>query len=130
MSRIIADYFARLMETEGGFTFDPATKGPVTKGYAVAVRPPSGKDWRSFEPGSLTGEDIARFVFDYFGMLASESGTRRGARLVVGGWRAEDRDALDIVRVYDSRERALWQAKAAKQDAIFDLSAGEEIEVR
>lgn len=121
-------HLAGLMKSAGGFTHDLASGTEPVKGYSVGVPAPGGKDWRTLPHGSTSSADLAKFARDFKDELSKPN---RG----IGGWSnhnpewGEVRDALDVVEVHQDKGAALKAARKAGQDAIYDLSAGEEIPV-
>lgn len=118
-------HLAGLMKAEGGFTHVVGTgETNPSKGIAVGIPSPDGKDWQRLEHGKTTPEDIRQFVNAHKDEL-SQPGR------AVGGWSNGDpaegdvRDALDIVQVANSPEEAYGLAKKGNQDGVFDLGKGE-----
>jgi hypothetical protein len=109
---------------DGGFTHINGIE--PTKGYAVGIPSPTGKDWRTLPYGTTTAADIEAFARDFADELSKPN---RG----IGGWSnhnpewGEVRDALDIVEVHPDVVEAAAAAKAAGQDALYNIEAGEEL---
>lgn len=120
-------HLAGRMKSHGGFT-SMATGEEATSGFSVGIGSSDGKDWERLPHGATTAAHLRGFAAKHAAELAKPN---RG----IGGWSNSNpdwgdvRDALDIVEVHHTLEDALKAARLAGQDAIFDLTKGEEIPV-
>ena len=110
-----------LIDTDGGFTFDP-TRGTLieigsTKAYAIAV---------------LGTEHVIRAGESF--MATVRALTRRHAveiadrECVIGGWFSPQRGhaMIELTELFDvTRAQAIFIGRARQQDAVLDLATGE-----
>ena len=102
---------------EGGFSYDLNGNVP-TDGYMVAYE---GTEWRLADR-DFTPETLAIYVKAMKAKLAPGD--------YIGAWRAYDGTVcLDRSHNISDRRRALREARRRRQDAIYDVAAGEAISV-
>lgn len=113
-----------VMETDGGFTYNPRTgavikPGDVT-GYAIAI---PGTE-RAVGSGAISREDFA----DAFVFLLRSYGDMLGEGACIGGWYSSERDMylIEVSEIHAvDRDTAVRLGKARNQEAILDLATGE-----
>lgn len=105
------------LDTEGGFTVDPATGTDKKEGYAVGI----GAE-RKFT-GLATAEEISKYMEDNAEQLAQPN-------QYLGGWVYEGETYLDISRVFPNtplgRQQAITLGKQNEEIGIMDLSKSPE----
>jgi len=107
-----------LTEPDGGFSIDLKTGEHITAGYAVSIE---GHE-RVLE--FATSLDLFDYILDNFDALHQD-------HRVFGGWHDPESGLvyLDVSEVYPDFDTAMMLAVERKQEAIFDLIAGESIPV-
>ncbi len=109
-----------LHNLHGGLTVNLMGREPK-KGYAVAVFPERTVIYNHI----LTNRRLVRFANDNADLLSD-------SRNYLGTWhdKSQNKHILDIVQVIPDLGDALNVARSMKQDAIFDLQAQVEIELK
>jgi len=105
---------------DGGFTYDPDTGTFPDEGIAVAVPGHSVIAKRdAFEA------DPDKFINDYLRQMRDDGVTDT----MIGGWydTANDEVVLDRVQVVADRDEAMRLGVSRDEQAVYDLSTGEEI---
>jgi hypothetical protein len=122
VSRQVAETSGRAVKAigqSGGVTIDLSGNEPKS-GYAFA---PS-KDTET----TIPEDDFSEQSIQDFSKANAAALSEPGAH--IGGWRdGKGNIVLDVSNVSDNLHDALVKAKAANQDAIFDLGEGKEINV-
>jgi len=115
------------LEVHGGFTLDPRTGRMLTpgedRGYVIAL------------PGTeqLLGHEVTEEGFRAaFDAATAEMTDDQREVVFVGGWYSSERGyMIELSQVLDiDRDSAEVIGRAFDQDAIFDLTRGEEIPLR
>jgi hypothetical protein len=117
----------RRLSEEGGFTYNPREKSFVTSGYSVAAHPAA-------ELRTPTSETSTQTLSGYVAGSAPtwKGGTAKGGRgqEMIGGWRSESHDVLDIPKVYPATPTGHTKSRRAQvlrgQEASFSLHGMEE----
>jgi len=118
------------LKTEGGFTYLPETNDfAPPAGFAIAVPGTEriiGNNLVTREAFAVAFADVAEDLLKY-----AKEYTRPGVvQRAIGGWYSEDRGVymVELAEIWHvDRELAIDFGKARDQEAIYDLSTGEEI---
>lgn len=108
---------------KGGFTYDPLLDCLDNEGYAVS-------EYKEYEVRipyeSLKRLDLLNYLITHQSIFIIDPRARYGA------WYDTESDeiVLDISAVYYSKSIAIQRGIENDQDAIYDLSKGEEIRLR
>lgn len=105
---------------DGGFSVTVRNCMDARTGFAVSVFP----GWEQQLAGSVTHEDIERYVSDRAAMLARSD-------VLLGGWRNPDNGLayLDVSVVVRSRRQALALAHEHHQSAIWDFAHNQSVPI-
>lgn len=108
------------LKNDGGFTYDVVHDDSPTKGFVVST---SLSNERIFKPGEIDESTVQKYMDDHDAIFKSDPTAR------LGGWLNEKTGEiyLDVSHVIDDKEQALNLAKAHKQEAIYDISAGQTV---
>jgi hypothetical protein len=117
----------RRLGEEGGFTYHPRKQSFVTSGYSVAAHPAAELRTPSAETSTQTLRGyVAGSAPTWKG---GERGGGRGQEMI-GGWRSEGHDVLDIPKVYPNTPQGHSKSRRSQvlrgQEASFSLHTGEE----
>lgn len=128
VSRSDGQSLVEKLRSQGGFTYQPASKNSPTNGFSIGVFPESEVIFGSIE--EATAAELFDYMADHFDQFQSDH------RIHFGGWynkktddnpQGDDKVYLDLSLVISDRVEAIDLAKNKGQLAIFDLGSGEPI---
>jgi hypothetical protein len=100
----------RRLGAEGGFTYDPRKKGFVTEGYSVAAHPAA--ELRVPEKETST-QTLAGYLAGSAPVWKAQVSKGRGQEMI-GGWRSEGQDVLDIPKVFPATPTGHMKSRQAQ----------------
>jgi hypothetical protein len=117
----------RRLSEEGGFTYDPRKQEFATKGYSVAAHPAAEL---RIPQERTSPEALAGYVA---GSAPTWTGTKKkggAGQEMIGGWRSEHHDVLDLPKVYPATAEGHTKSRRAQilrtQEASYALHTGAE----
>jgi hypothetical protein len=113
------------LATQGGFTYDPRKRDFVTSGYAVAAHPAA----ELRVPGEASEHHLEGYTIGSAPLWQQQKSRGRGQEMI-GGWRSENADVLDIPKVFPATPIGHQKSRQAQvlrnQEASFSLHEGAE----
>jgi hypothetical protein len=113
------------LASQGGFTYDPRKKDFVTEGYSVAAHPAA--ELRVH--GGASEAHLQGYVAGSAPLWSQQKGKGRGNEMI-GGWRSDDADVLDVPKVFPASPIGHQKSRQAQilrnQEASFSLHGMEE----
>lgn len=118
------------LRTQGGFTYDPRQKDFVSSGYSVAAHPAAELRISQTEHRAGAGtEHLQGYIAGSAPLWNQQKGKDRGQEMI-GGWRSDDADVLDIPKVFPATPAGHMKSRHAQilrnQEASFSLHEGTE----
>lgn len=120
----------RRLGSEGGFTYDPRKRDFVTEGYSVAAHPAA--ELRISQTAHRSGASEAHlqgYIAGSAPLWSQQKGKGRGNEMI-GGWRSDDADVLDVPKVFPATPEGHMKSRQAQvlrgQEASFSLHDMEE----
>jgi hypothetical protein len=115
----------RRLESEGGFTYNPRSKSFVSEGYSVAAHPAA--ELRVH--GGADEAHLQGYIAGSAPLWSQQKGKGRGNEMI-GGWRSDTADVLDIPKVFPASPEGHTKSRQAQvlrgQEASFSLHGMEE----
>jgi len=116
----------RRLSEEGGFTYNPRSKQFVSSGYSVAAHPAAELRIPQSETSHAA---LAGYVAGSAPTWKGE-GKKGAGQEMIGGWRSEHHDVLDIPKVFPATPSGHTKSRRAQvlrgQEASFSLHEGAE----
>lgn len=113
--------------SEGGFTYDPRKRSFVTEGYSVAAHPAA--ELRISAVGGAQEAHLRGYTAGSAPLWQQQKAQGRGQEMI-GGWRSDSADVLDIPKVFPATPTGHTKSRQAqilrRQEASFSLHEGAE----
>lgn len=118
------------LSSEGGFTYDPRKRDFVSSGYSVGAHPAAElRIARTEHQSGATEPHLEGYVKGSAPIWSQQKGGNRGQEMI-GGWRSDDADVLDIPKVFPATPQGHTKSRQAQvlrnQEASFSLHEGTE----
>ena len=127
VGRTSSEELGKLLLDKGGFTYQPYTNQSPTSGLVVSTYPKFEQIIESASDAEphMIKESISGYINDNWNKF------RKDQRAHFGGWWDKDSDRiyLDLSTIVEDHDEAMSLAKEHKQEAYFDLSTFETIQV-